>query len=182
MKGLGIILFLFLISCVYANCDDGQIDINSASAKELDELSGIGPAKAEAIIKSRPFDSLEDLLDVSGIGEATLEKIKEQDLACVDEKDEKKKTEKEETKIEEKFVESVEKNAPLGVPQIAEGGGKKPIEAIRLNAQNIKSENDEFIEEPKKSNYGIYLLGGFCVLLGILFGVKKLRKDKNEFR
>ena len=96
--------------------------------------------------------------------------------------DNKKKTEKEETKIEEKFVESVEKNAPLGVPQIAEGGGKKPIEAIRLNAQNIKSENDEFIEEPKKSNYGIYLLGGFCVLLGILFGVKKLRKDKNEFR
>lgn len=62
--------------------EDGVIQINSADVSELTELQGIGPAKAEAIIAYRdehgPFQQVEDLLEVSGIGEKTLENIKDQ--------------------------------------------------------------------------------------------------------
>lgn len=78
-------IFILFLGGVFALCEDGQIDINSASLEELDNLYGIGPVKAEAIINSRPFQSIDELIDVSGIGEFTLTKIKEQGLACVEE-------------------------------------------------------------------------------------------------
>jgi competence protein ComEA len=57
------------------------IDINRASAAELEELPGVGPATAEAIIAHReqngPFASVDDLLDVRGIGEAKLEQLRD---------------------------------------------------------------------------------------------------------
>ncbi|PUU92172.1 helix-hairpin-helix domain-containing protein [Halanaerobium sp.] len=56
------------------------ININQASQSQLEELSGIGPSKAAAIIKYRDensyFSSKEDLLKISGIGEKTLENIR----------------------------------------------------------------------------------------------------------
>jgi len=55
-----------------------SIDINSADAKTLESLDGIGPAKAHAIVEYRekngPFKSVDELEKVSGIGKATLEK------------------------------------------------------------------------------------------------------------
>jgi len=54
------------------------VNINTAALEELCTLSGIGPAKAKAIIAFReangPFTSIEDLDKVSGIGPATLKK------------------------------------------------------------------------------------------------------------
>ena len=55
------------------------VNINSADAKTIsDALSGIGPKKAEDIIKYRekegPFKSAEDLAKVPGIGEKTVQK------------------------------------------------------------------------------------------------------------
>ena len=80
------ILGIFLISQVFAACSSGQVDINTASASELDALYGIGPAKAQAIIDYRTnqsFSSVDDLINVNGIGSVTLSDIKAQGLACV---------------------------------------------------------------------------------------------------
>lgn len=57
------------------SCTNGGVNINSGSAEELDSLPGIGPALAQKIIESRPFESISDLDDVSGIGESMLEKL-----------------------------------------------------------------------------------------------------------
>ncbi|MGO1977073.1 ComEA family DNA-binding protein [Brachybacterium tyrofermentans] len=61
--------------------DGGTIDLNTASAAQLEELPGVGPAIAQRILEHRekngPFTSVDGLLEVSGIGPATLEKIRE---------------------------------------------------------------------------------------------------------
>ena len=57
-----------------------QININQGTKEELMTLPGIGEAKANAIIEYRnktPFKSIEDLLNVDGIGDSLFESIKE---------------------------------------------------------------------------------------------------------
>jgi competence protein ComEA len=60
----------------------GVININAASAAELDALPGVGPALAARIVAWRaingPFASPDDLLAVSGIGEKTLARFRDQ--------------------------------------------------------------------------------------------------------
>nr|WP_232821162.1 ComEA family DNA-binding protein [Oceanimonas marisflavi] len=55
-----------------------SININTANAEQLAQLSGVGPAKAAAIVDYRdtngPFKSVDDLALVRGIGEATIDK------------------------------------------------------------------------------------------------------------
>ncbi len=63
-----------------------KVNINTATAEELDEkLSRIGPVIAKRIVDYRntngPFSSIEEIKNVSGIGEKTFEQIK--DTICV---------------------------------------------------------------------------------------------------
>lgn len=55
----------------------GKVNINTADARQLEALPGVGPAIAERIIRYReengPFGMVEDLINVSGIGEKTLQ-------------------------------------------------------------------------------------------------------------
>lgn len=72
--------FLFIPCFIFAQT---KIEINTASQEELETLTGIGPVYAQRIIENRPFSFIDDLLRVSGIGEKTLQKIKNQGLAYV---------------------------------------------------------------------------------------------------
>ncbi len=58
------------------------LDINQASAAELETLDGIGPVYAERIVEYRDkhgrFDSVDQLAEVNGIGEKTVAVIKDE--------------------------------------------------------------------------------------------------------
>lgn len=61
---------------------EGKVQINTASKEQLEKITGIGSRKAESILKYReehgPFQKIEDLLEIDGIGAKSLEKIKDQ--------------------------------------------------------------------------------------------------------
>ena len=63
-----------------ASSGDGLVQVNTASTAELETLPGVGPVMAGRIVSHReqngPFAVFEDLLDVPGIGEATLARLR----------------------------------------------------------------------------------------------------------
>lgn len=167
-----VIFFLFLLSNISALCEEGQININTASARELTKITYIGDARAEQIINLRPFDSVDDLINVVGIGEVYLSAIKQQGLACVDEEYEKEEevTEKEtKEEIPKTEMKNINNNKRIE---------KAELDEIVLNTKDIKSEDN------KENLKGNLALGGiimFCIVFGALFLLKG-RKYKNEFQ
>ncbi len=65
---------------VAARADVPPIDLNTASQLELESLPGIGPKVASAIVERRtdvPFEKIEELLEVRGIGPKVFESLRE---------------------------------------------------------------------------------------------------------
>jgi competence ComEA-like helix-hairpin-helix protein len=54
----------------------GLINVNTATAAELEALPGIGPVLARRIVEGRPYRSVDDLGRVTGIGPKRLEEIR----------------------------------------------------------------------------------------------------------
>jgi len=151
-------IFILLLANISAECNETQININSAPAEELDKIINVGPTIAEKIIEGRPFDSVDGLIDIRGIGNTTLNEIKQEGLACVE-----NSRQEEGTSIEEE-------HAKNDIPA-------ETISSITLNAKSIKSE-----ESTEFSSKNLAFLGviAFSVIFGALFLIKK-RKYKNEF-
>jgi len=77
-----LLVFAMVISAFSLQASEA-LNINSADAATIEhKLKGVGAIKAQAIVKYRqqngPFKSIEELVNVSGIGEKTLDKIRSQ--------------------------------------------------------------------------------------------------------
>lgn len=70
-------ILLFLTSCLFS-----AVNINKANSAQLQTLNGIGPAKAQEIIKYRKshggFKTADEIVNVKGIGPKTLDKLRKQ--------------------------------------------------------------------------------------------------------
>lgn len=187
------LLLVLSLGFISAICEEGQIDVNSASLEELDKLSGIGPAKAQEIINSRPFSSVDDLIKVKGIGEITLENIKTQGLACVENGDENENAEEKESNENNESTKNnfneTEEAANTKETAISNLSFKpEEPETIILNSnQDISEslENTKAIKTPEatglKKNLAVFGFVVFCVLIVVLFTIKS-KKRKSEFR
>jgi len=177
-EGILFLLLIILMNNALAQCSDGQINLNTASVTDLDKITYVGPATAIKIVNARPFDSLDNLLNVSGIGEAKLKAIKEENLACVESSvDEKKETELEE--VLKKSLPSTNQNEEISLEKINPSTNlieeEKSLKVIKLNAKDIKNNNP--IQENKEENsikkYAGAGLIFLCILLVILLSLKR---------
>jgi competence protein ComEA len=84
---MGIVLALLVVAAMALSAqpalaggdDSGVVNINTASAKQLEVLKGIGAKKAQAIVSYRaqkPFESIQDLTKVKGIGKKLVQKLR----------------------------------------------------------------------------------------------------------
>ena len=179
------ILAIFLINFISASCNSTQIDVNSATAEELDLIVHVGNATAWKIINLRPYNSVDELEKVSGISAGYVLDIKEQGLACVEEEIVQNQTN--EPATEESEIEKNESSTKITVTAsaVSEGDEIDNInepeisEVIKLNAdsqEDIKSENSF---GNLYSNWTMVSLGVFSVVIALLLLLKN-KKRKNE--
>lgn len=169
-------LFIIFISFVSATCSSGQININSANLTQLDNLYGVGPAKAQAIISARPYFTVSDLVNASGIGPKTLQGIENQGLACV-EKNSSANNVKGNTSAENFLIINAQNSS----------NSSDVIKKTEVDTSPITLSSPKDIKTSKPPqvlgtiDYSKYSIVIFCILLLLLY-VLKPKKKKNEFR
>lgn len=186
-----LIFSLFLIGFISASCNETQVDINSASAIELDKITGVGSAIAQRIIDNRTYNSVDDLLRVKGIGEATLEKIKAQGVACVSGEE----TEEPEEEIkEEEDNENVSTTSNKTSTNVKGSSTRvidysqpeetneeiKELPLIHLNSQVSKDIKSDDNKGNLTKNLPLYGTIAFAVVFGAFFLLSQ-RKKKHGF-
>jgi len=193
-----LILIIFLFSNISASCNETQIDINTANLTELDKIKWVGPSTAGNIINYRQnnqFNSVDELLNVSGIGPTKLSDIKDEGLACVSENAEETQEQlPEENETTNETTEQAEGNsttieATSSSPKTASNSKTSTpksttkaviLDTIDLNSKDIKSENNN---ENLGKNLALVGIATFCVGFGALFFLRfAKRKTENEFR
>ena len=88
-SGRAVFSCLVLLLCICLTFTSGHakkkpptmpLDLNTATAAQLEQLPGIGPAAAQAIVsfrtKSGPFQRVEDLLAIRGISQRKLDQLR----------------------------------------------------------------------------------------------------------
>lgn len=201
MKSLvaAFILVILLLTNISAQCNETQININTASVAELDNLTGIGAVYAQRIADARPFNSVDDLINVSGIGNKTLEKIKEQGLACVDDETggnnssenlQDNSLKNNSNAESENNLNESNQSANSQLKNISSASGNSVasynsnstksinLTPISLTTQTIKSSENNSISTANLALLGVVTLG---LMSGVLIWMKN-RRRKNEFR
>lgn len=178
-------LTFLLLSLLFVSgkCNTGQININSASIEELDKIRWVGESTAKEIINSRPFSSLDELIEIKYITESRLSEIKTEALACVDEAEIKdlEKNETEENLEKQSVVvdlNDLNEISSINNKQNKEQEIKNEIIILSSSSKDIKTENDS--SNQNKNNFALYGLTIFCILLAFLFFFKNRRKDGIE--
>lgn len=161
-----LIFLIFIIPFSLAACSEDKVDINSAGLSDLDKLTGIGPVYAQKIIDSRPFSSLDDLINVKGIGPSTLEKIKSQGLACIssEETDEEKQI----AVREQEDALEIQKFEDPNLNLASESKESSTESIINLNSEEVISnsvQKEEVIFESKNEKVKRYLIFAFAFFL-----------------
>jgi competence ComEA-like helix-hairpin-helix protein len=80
---IGLVLAVMALGIGLASCQQGppaegslRVNINACTLTELETIPGIGTALAKLIVARRPYKSVDELIDVKGIGPASLEKLR----------------------------------------------------------------------------------------------------------
>ena len=173
------VIIVLILTFISAKCSENQVNINAADKNELIKIKYIGDSRAEQLISLRPFNSIDELVKIKGIGETYLQRIKEQGLACVDNqenttetkitKKHKKKTNETQNSFQKENKTSLKKENLTKTSQ---------IEVIKLNPQVIKTFNSE--KNKEKENYALYGFIAFSFLIIALVAIKQYKDKKNE--
>jgi|WetSurMetagenome_2_1015567.scaffolds.fasta_scaffold437921_2 hypothetical protein len=181
-----LILLIFLIGFISAACNSTQININSAPLEEMMKIRGLGGTGtiAQRVIDNRTYNSVDDLIRVSGIKNATLAKIKSQGLACAGEETEKQDNIEEETEKQDNAEEEIDLHKVKEEDLIEEETETTELPPISLNSNSALSESKDIKTEDNKEilkkNLPLYGTMVFCIVFGGLFLLRR-RKNKHGF-